>query len=199
MRLYGILFGLAVIGSSLVPGRAAAQSSSEPSASATKYVPLHLEVRYYTTPSGYTFRIGDSLQLGRGTLPNGEFQFVYQSAGHKSLSAYWQYKVVSIRNLYDGMSGNEYRGRVMGAFRLGALATGYADLEAAVAAGEVVPTARQREPPPPPSEAETPEPAAAAPRIGVAEELLKFKQLLDAGAITQPEYERQKARLLGEQ
>ena len=59
-------------------------------------------------------------------------------------------------------------------------------------AGEVVPTAGQRRPAPTPVA-----PAASgAPVLGVADELLKLKQLLDAGAITQAEYAQQKARLL---
>ncbi|MBR6458968.1 MAG: SHOCT domain-containing protein [Actinomycetaceae bacterium] len=35
------------------------------------------------------------------------------------------------------------------------------------------------------------------PKISVADELLKLKQLLDAGALTQQEFDQQKAKLLG--
>jgi len=36
------------------------------------------------------------------------------------------------------------------------------------------------------------------PGVSVADELLKFKKLLDAGAITEQEYEEQKAKLLSQ-
>ena len=157
-------------------------------------------VQYGTTPSGYTFYVGDTLRLGRGSLPNDEFRYVHEPVGlsggsFRPVSAYWQGKVVSVLRLTDGMSGGQWQGQLMAEFRLGTFKLGYASLDAAIAAGEVVPTSRQRRPPPAP----TPVPTEATPaRLGVADELLKLKALLDAGAITRAEYDKQKARLLSE-
>jgi len=38
---------------------------------------------------------------------------------------------------------------------------------------------------------------AAAPQLSAADELLKFKQLLDAGVLTQDEFDAKKRQLLG--
>jgi Short C-terminal domain len=48
-------------------------------------------------------------------------------------------------------------------------------------------------PPPPPAQDEAPAPAAADP-YG---DLMKLKELLDAGALTQAEYDTQKQKILG--
>jgi hypothetical protein len=52
--------------------------------------------------------------------------------------------------------------------------------------------------PPPPQYAPPPQPAApAAPQKSAAEQLTELKQLLDAGALTQQEFDTAKAKVLG--
>lgn len=51
----------------------------------------------------------------------------------------------------------------------------------------------QYAPPPPPPPPPSP---PAAPQMTVAEQLMQLKQLLDAGALTQAEFDAQKAKLL---
>ena len=62
---------------------------------------------------------------------------------------------------------------------------------------------QQYAPPPPPAPAAyappapAPAPAAAAPALDPIEALTQAKQLLDAGVLTQEEFDAQKARILG--
>ena len=51
-------------------------------------------------------------------------------------------------------------------------------------------------PPPPPAQDEAPAPAAA-PAADPYGDLMKLKELLDAGALTQAEYDTQKQKILG--
>lgn len=184
----------------LLPLASVAQSAA-PRANAPQYVPVQPVLKYYTTSGGATFQVGDSLRLGRGTGEGGSFRFIYVptnplSPGHRGLAAEWQGRAVLIRNLRAGMGASRQDvGQVMAAFRLVTL-TAFADLEQAVAAGEVVPT-RQQQMRQVPAAPEGQALAPAAPGSSPADELLKLKTLLDSGAITPAEYEQLKARVIG--
>ncbi|NID10641.1 SHOCT domain-containing protein [Fibrivirga algicola] len=145
-----------------------------------------------TLTDGITVNVGDTLRWGRGSTPYGDFKYVVQPlnvlAGTREqfldrrYNGQWavvkHFKVQSVKN-----AGNKTVA-VVNPF------SGYnfaVDLEPAIEAGEIVAVNSRRV---------GAKPAEAAKPASVADELLKLKQLLDAGAITQGEYDAQKKKLL---
>ncbi|MEZ0487544.1 SHOCT domain-containing protein [Fibrella aquatica] len=135
---------------------------------------------------------GDTLHWGKGSTPYGDFKYVVQPlnmlAGTREQSldrrytGQWaivkHFKVQSVKN-----AGNKTVA-VVNPF------SGYnfaVDLVPAIESGEIIAVNSRRV---------GARPAESAKPVSVADELLKLKQLLDAGAITQGEYDAQKKKLL---
>lgn len=153
----------------------------------------------YETSTGWVIKIGDTLQLGRGTMPSKAFAFIYDSPGgvsgvysndeakKKYMPSSFADRRVIVKNM--GTFGTKRSGFTLAAIvGTGGLTRYLIEVENAVEANEIVPPAQFRR---------TTNQVNAAP-VSVADELLKLKQLLDAGALTQDEFNQQKKKLLNQ-
>jgi hypothetical protein len=137
-----------------------------------------VSVPSYTTKSGAVYRRGDDIHLVAGTLEDGRFRYVYIPKNDwlgfpmQLLTAKWNQKspeVKAILRPLDAADSTQHTVAILVTKGLNACV----DLEAAEAVGEI-----QR------------------PIGTTADELLKLKRLLDAGVLTQAEFDAQKAKLL---
>lgn len=144
----------------------------------------------FTTAAGTLIRLGDTLHLGRGTLPNGDFQYVFvpdnvftgskQQNFTSQLSNLW----VRVKDIRVQRSRN-FGEKTVAVVKANTL-NGCVDLNAAEAAGEII-TAHTRT---------AAAPASAPTPLSTADELLKLKKLYDQKVLTKAEYDAQKAKLL---
>lgn len=151
----------------------------------------------YTMENGWTIKVGDTLKLGTGTLPTRQFAYIYENP-------------LSMGNIYDKEKhylpsnsskyaivkeifpyGTKKHGFTITAkVGVGEMVNYWIELDNAVAVNELIaPDAYAKK-------TATPAAAAAAPATSKADELKKWKDLLDAGAITKEEYEAQKKKIL---
>jgi hypothetical protein len=162
----------------------------------------------YVTNSGFTVKAGDELILGKGTLPNKFFAFIYQSpvgyftetsldaSNRKSLISTFAGKKVKVKRLQS--YGTRRTGfNVVAVVGAGDIVNYWIELDQAIEAGEIV----------------VPEPYASkldinkknAPlviqqnTVSVADEIKKLKELYDSGVLTKEEYESEKKKLLAKQ
>lgn len=134
----------------------------------------------YATKSGAIYRAGEVIQLVTGTGQGGTFKYIYVPPNawlgfpRQSLGAKWNNKQFVIKEIRQQptTSDSSARAATVAVLSTKGLDTSV-DLEQAEAAGEI-----QR------------------PIASVADELLKLKQLLDAGVLTQSEFDVQKTKLL---
>lgn len=147
------------------------------------------------TVSGVTFKEGDTLSFGSGTMPNGDFKYIVQPpnvfAGspeyHMNRSYSGRFTTIkSLKNQSSKRFGDKFIAVIS--------TSGFncaVELEDAMRTNEIVAVN---------GKAIGSSTATAVKAIvssgSVADELLKLKQLLDAGAITQAEYDAQKKKLL---
>lgn len=142
---------------------------------------LGASIPRYTTKSGAIYRTGEVMQLVAGTGQGGTFKYLYVPPNawlgfpRQPLGAKWNNKQFVIKELRQQplTSDSSARTATVAVLSTKGLDTSV-DLEEAEAAGEI-----QR------------------PIASVADELLKLKQLLDAGVLTQSEFDVQKIKLLG--
>jgi hypothetical protein len=149
------------------------------------------KLKEYHASNGKTYHPGDTIRLGLGTMPNGDFKYIQINqllpgppdprrsggmAARKDMSnnSYVIRKISNVTQLTGGT-------KVAITIKTGGLPTCDIWIEDAIAACEVQPCANQK-----------------AATVGVADELIKLKKLLDEGGITQAEYDAQKKKLLGE-
>lgn len=131
-----------------------------------------------------SYRKGDTVTLGSGTLPSGDFQFITKSLAKIPLSSSFngqKARITSIRYQGNSKSGKKYTIVLTGAgvdgFEI--------DIENALASAEVISLDPDFKP------------AGIGKKvISVADEIRKLKALLDEGIITQQEFESQKKKLL---
>ncbi len=153
-------------------------------------------VAEFTTRAGTVVHVGDTLRLGRGTLPTGEFQFIYVPenvfTGSKQVNFSSQLNNLSVR-VKDLRAQNSklYGDKTVAVVKANTL-NGCVDLNAAEDAGEII-TAHTRRAA---VSAAAPAPAVAAPALSTADELAKLKRLYDQKVLTKAEYEAQKTKLL---
>lgn len=139
----------------------------------------------YTTKRGTTFHKGDTLRFGLGQRNDGEFKYaevlpgLVQSGG--PLPRSWAGVPALIKELKQQQLRNKLGTRTVAIFKAGS-GSAVIDLDSAEEIGEINTPANQKK--------------ATPASGGVADELLKLKSLLDAGAITQAEFDAQKAKLL---
>ena len=165
----------------------------------------HVQKNGYVTNVGFTVKPGDELILGKGTLPNKFFAFVYQSptgyfsetsldaSNRKSLISTFAGKKVKVKRLTS--YGTKRTGfNVVAVVGAGDIVNYWIELDQAIEAGEII----------------VPEPFASKLDINkkntpvivqqssssVADEIKKLKELYDSGVLTKEEYEGQKKKLL---
>ncbi|WP_218919488.1 SHOCT domain-containing protein [Spirosoma aerolatum] len=154
-----------------------------------------LQSGYQTSVAGWVVKLGDTLTFGRGTMPTKAFAFIYDNAGgvggkyvngqlvRTHLTSDYAGKRGIVKELVQ--SGTRKQGFSMGVVvGVGTLTRYYIELENAIAEGEIASSAGAR--------------PKSAGSVSVADELLKLKQLLDAGALTQKEFDDQKKKLLNQ-
>ena len=150
----------------------------------------------FTTAAGTVVRVGDTLRLGRGSLPTGEFQYVFVPANvftgspRVNFTSPMSNLTMRVKDLRFQHTAN-YGDKTVAVVKANTL-NGCVDLTAAEEAGELV-TAHTRRAAV--SAAAAP-PVAAPPLRSTADELLKLKQLYDQKILTKAEYDAQKAKLL---
>lgn len=188
----------------------AAQETARPEYASMKGLELtrYVEANGYVTPVGYTVKAGDELILGKGTLPNKFFAFIYQSptgyfsettldaSNRKSLTSAFAGKKVKVKRLQSyGTKRTGYN--VVAVVGAGGIVNYWIELDQAIEAGEVI----------------VPEPYASKldinkknnpvviqqNNVSVADEIKKLKALYDSGVLTKEEYESQKKKLLDKQ
>lgn len=148
----------------------------------------------FTTTAGTLVRIGDTLHLGRGTLPTGEFQFVYVPAnvftGSKQVNFSSQLTNLTVRVKDLRFQHSKlYGDKTVAVIKANTL-NGCVDLNAAEEAGEII-TAHTRR-----AAVSAAAPSTTTSPPSMADELLKLKTLYDKKVLTKAEYDAQKAKLL---
>lgn len=146
------------------------------------------------TIGGVELKVGDTLQLGIGSAPYGSFKYIYQppnylaSVGQQDLPSNFNRRKLAIQH-FKVQTSKKFGEKTW--VVVSPAVYNYAiDWEPAIASGEIVGVnGRQL------LSAKNP---TGQPVASVADELLKLKQLLDAGAINQTEYDQQKKKLLGQ-
>ena len=149
----------------------------------------------FTTSAGTVVHAGDTLRLGRGSLPSGEFQYVFvpdnvftgnQRVNFASSMSNLSVRVKDLRFQHSTNFGD----KTVAVIRANTI-NGCVDLNAAEDAGEII-TANTRRA----AVSAAASAASAAPALSTADELAKLKKLYDQKVLTKAEYDAQKAKLL---
>lgn len=151
-----------------------------------------------TTSVGFKIAKGDELKIGSGALPDGDFKYIRVN----SASVFNSYSAVkSIANSANAFPrsnsglnfkvirveprGNKKRGFVNYVV-LGGFTRYEVDIENAIKSGEIIVPDQFN-----------PKSKDGSQQLSAADELKKYKELLDSGAITPEEYAAKKKQLLG--
>ncbi|MFI5161923.1 MAG: SHOCT domain-containing protein [Sphingobacteriales bacterium] len=149
-------------------------------------------LKEYHASNGKTYHPGDTVKVGLGTMPDGNFKYIQVNEllpgpprrngnilnAHKDMSGS-NYVIKKIKNETEASGTN----KIVFTIKTGGLPTYNIWIEEAIASCEVKPCNNQK---------------GAPANFSVADELTKLKKLLDQGAITKAEYDAQKKKLLGE-
>lgn len=150
------------------------------------------KLKEYKASNGITYHPGDTIRVGLGSMPDGNFKYMQinqlipgppdprrnngmTARKDMSGSGYVIKKIQNVRQMAGG-------GKAVITIRTGGLPTCDIWIEEAIAVCEVTPCNNQK----------------SAPTASIADEILKLKKLLDAGAITPAEYDTQKKKLLAQ-
>lgn len=150
------------------------------------------KLKEYHASNGITYHPGDTIKVGLGSMPDGNFKYIQinqllpgppDPRRSNSLSARKDmsgsgYLIKKIQKVKQVAAGE----KTVITIRTGGLPTCDIWIEEAIAACEVTPCNNQK----------------STSNGSVADEILKLKKLLDAGAITQAEYDVQKKKLLAQ-
>jgi hypothetical protein len=145
----------------------------------------------YTTKLGTTFQKGDTLHLAMGKADNGSYRYAYLPANgwigtpQTQLGSSWNNLNPVVKDIRVQKTVRNMSPRTVAVIGTGGI-NACVDLESAEGAGEIITRNNQQKA----------APVSSAALVSVADELLKLKKLLDAGAITQAEFDAQKAKLL---
>ncbi len=150
----------------------------------------------YTAGNGKTYKVGDTVKVALGSMPDGNFKYIQASPliptpptrNNNSLSARKDFAntITIIRKIKKNanLSGAE---KVLFNVKVRGPITYDIWIEEAIAACEITPCVNNTKSAP-----------INTGQGSVADELLKLKTLLDAGALTQAEFDAQKKRLLAQ-
>ncbi|SHM13225.1 SHOCT domain-containing protein [Mucilaginibacter sp. OK098] len=150
-------------------------------------------LKEFKADNGKTYHVGDTVKVGMGSMPDGGFKYIQITPppfmpprrNGNDLSARRDFSLsnVIIKKIkkVSQMSGTE---KVVFTTKTGGINNYDIWIVEAIAACEVTPCAGSN--------------SNASNHVGIADELLKLKKLLDAGGITQAEYDSQKKKLLAE-
>lgn len=150
----------------------------------------------YKTASGWVIKEGDKIKIGKGTMPNKSFAFLYKSmtmdllgdasAKPEYLSSSYAGKEAVVKKFQA--IGNKKTGfSIRIVIGIGMPINYWVEIDNAIESGEIVAPAEFSK--------KSDESASAS---SVADELKKLKGLLDGGAITQEEYDAAKKKLLAQ-
>lgn len=145
----------------------------------------------YVLSNGISFKEGDTVILGTGSDPTGDFKFIYNPPNYllgvkqQSLSKQYSNAHLIIKR-FNTYTNKKVGSKVWAVVNPGGILNGVIELQQAYDAGEIVVKGK-----PPVSKN-----ASALASGSVADELIKLKTLLDNGAITKAEYDAQKKKLL---
>jgi|KBSMisStandDraft_5_1062788.scaffolds.fasta_scaffold55244_3 hypothetical protein len=150
----------------------------------------------YTTVSGWTIKEGDTLHLGKGTMPTQKFAFIYEGPNkpfiNPNASNYDKTyltnnaKIARVKNFH--VYGNKKTGfTVVAVVGVGEMHNYWLEIDHALDVDELIPPAEY---------ATKKNDKQDASKLSKADELKKWKDLLDAGAINQEEYDAQKKKIL---
>lgn len=145
----------------------------------------------YVSKSGHEFKVGDKIELGAGTMQNGNFKFIFyggsvfegvtdgmygtSNSKQRSLNKKYSFKTVEIDKIKKGSI--YFKDRSIGYYEI--------RTEAAIQAGELIIPEKDIEKQNKKSDVNS-----------VADEIAKLKKLYDEGTITKEEFEAQKKKLL---
>ena len=158
------------------------------------FIGFSQDMQSYAAANGKTYKIGDTVKVALGSMPDGNFKYVQvspplfapPSRNSNSMSARRDFANtnVIIRKIKKSpqMSGSD---KVIFNVKVRGLVTYDVWIEEAIAACEVTPCANKGT-------------TSTTGSGSVADELLKLKKLLDAGAITTEEFNAQKKKLLAQ-
>ncbi|MCO5950319.1 SHOCT domain-containing protein [Mucilaginibacter flavidus] len=150
-------------------------------------------LKEFKAPNGKTYHIGDTVKVGMGSMPEGNFKYVQvtplpffpprPNGNNFSARKDFAMSTAVIRKIKmaSQMSGSD---KVMFTVKAGGIGTYDIWIVEAIAACEVTPCSGTA--------------PGAVSHTSVADEILKLKKLLDSGAITKAEYDAQKKKLLDE-
>jgi hypothetical protein len=150
-------------------------------------------MKEFTAANGKTYHVGDTVKVGMGSMPDGGFKYIQitpppfmpprRNGNDLSARRDFSLSTVIIKKIKKvaQISGTE---KVVFTTKTGGINNYDIWIVEAVSACEVTPCAGSN--------------SSATNHTGVADELLKLKKLLDAGGITQAEYNAQKKKLLAE-
>ena len=155
---------------------------------------LSQNLKEYKAPNGKTYHVGDTVKVGMGSMPDGGFKYIQMTPppfmpprrNGNDLNARRDFSLTNaiIKKIktVSQMSGGE---KIVFTTKTGGLNNYDIWIVEAIAACEVTPCTNNQG-------------SNTSSHVGVADELLKLKKLLDSGAITQDEYNAQKKKLLAE-
>lgn len=185
-----LLLPFATNGQTLFPTRSAAMKA--------------LDSGYVATKTGWVIKTGDTLLLGKGTLPGGGYTYIYENPARMALSTnygpgYTGTRTVYLKNASPGQkliikkwgaSGVRSTGftpyAVVGA---GLVYNYWVEIDNAISSGEIqVPEKYQP----------APANSVLVVPVSVADELRKLKSLLDDGLLSKEEYETQRKKILNQ-
>ena len=157
-----------------------------------------IENNEYTASSGWKIKEGDTISLGRGTMPDKTFAFISEIPSALTAQSNVDYSKRKLPNSYNDrravvhsifVAGTRKTGfYIMAKLKVGQMSRYGVDIENALEAKELKP----------PSEFAVKDDATPtqAPASSKADELKKLKELLDTGALTQEEYDAEKKKIL---
>lgn len=141
------------------------------------------DVKSIKLPSGVSVKKGDTLTLGRGTRPDGDYVHIYTRSSEPLDKGFRTWKIV-VKDIQT--IGSKKRGETQFAtINPTGLIRYFVDILQGVEAGEITKI----------NQVDV-SPVKTTASSSTAYELIKLKGLLDAGAITQAEYDSQKKKLL---
>lgn len=153
------------------------------------------DIKEYKAANGKTYHVGDTVKIGLGSTPDGAFKYVQVSQPgflppRRNSNDMNARKDVArsnaiIKKIKTGSKLTDAGNKIIFVVKTGGIVNFDVWIEEAIAACEVTPCA-------------APAGSATTAPVSVADELLKLKKLLDAGALTQDEYNAQKKKLLAQ-